>query len=158
MYQDVFKLHSDLLKALAHPKRLEIIQLLRDQTLSVKEICSMLDLPQANLSQHLSILRQNQILNCHKKGKCVYYHISHQNFVKATDLLRDYLIEKHQDDTLRQELKTSITEFLPLATDPVCGMRLSPKNAAFVHHHQDQTFYFCASGCLQTFLKNYAHH
>lgn len=155
MYQDVFKLHSDLLKAIAHPKRLEILQLLRDQTLSVSQIQSMLDLPQANLSQHLQILRQNQILTCHKEGKQIFYSITHPNFIKTTDLLRDYLVEKYHDQDLCQDLKTNITEFLPLATDPICGMRLSPKHASFKHHHQNQTYYFCASGCLQTFLKKH---
>ncbi|MCC6710776.1 MAG: helix-turn-helix domain-containing protein, partial [Candidatus Pacebacteria bacterium] len=47
MYSEVFELHAQLLKALAHPKRLEIIHLIRDQELSVSDIHQMLDLPQA---------------------------------------------------------------------------------------------------------------
>ena len=151
MYHQIFELHAELLKALAHPKRLEIVQLLRDQTLSVSEIQSMLDLPQANLSQHLQLLRESGVLSCEKKGKQIFYKISHTSFIKACDLLREFLILKHPDGPLAKELKTKMTDFLPLVTDPVCGMRLCPKTASFVYHHQDQTHYFCASGCLEKF-------
>ena len=57
MYSELFRLQANLLKVLAQPKRLEIIHLLRDQRLNVTEIYSMLDLPQANVSQHLLALR-----------------------------------------------------------------------------------------------------
>ena len=53
MYHQIFAYHTKLLKAMSHPKRLEIIHLLRDQALTVSEIQSMLDLPQpilANIS------------------------------------------------------------------------------------------------------------
>lgn len=153
MYQQVFELHSEILKALAHPKRLEIIQLLRDQALSVSEIQSMLDLPQANLSQHLQILRESKILSFEKKGKQIFYKIAHKNFITACDLIREYLIEIHQDTPLAKELKTNISDFLPLVTDPICGMRLCPKTASFVHHHNQRDYYFCASGCLEKFKK-----
>ena len=92
MYQQVFELHSNLHKAMAHPKRLEIIHLLREKTLTVTEIQSMLDLPQANLSQHLQILRTSGVLNNRKIGKQIYYRLAHENFIKASDLLRDVLV------------------------------------------------------------------
>jgi DNA-binding transcriptional ArsR family regulator len=44
---------ATILKALSHPRRLEIIHLIRDQELPVQDIHQMLDLPQANVSQHL---------------------------------------------------------------------------------------------------------
>ena len=56
MYSQIFELHAHLLKAIAHPRRLEIIHLLRDQELPVGDIHTMLDLPQANISQHLMVL------------------------------------------------------------------------------------------------------
>ncbi|MEK7064504.1 MAG: metalloregulator ArsR/SmtB family transcription factor, partial [Patescibacteria group bacterium] len=88
MYQQVFELHSNLHKAMAHPKRLEIIHLLRGKTLTVTQIQDMLDLPQANLSQHLTILRTSGVCSCRKLGKKIYYSLAHKNFIKASDLLR----------------------------------------------------------------------
>ena len=152
MYQQVFELHSNLHKAMAHPKRLEIIHLLRDQTLTVTQIQDMLDLPQANLSQHLQILRTSGVCSCRKLGKKIYYCLAHKNFIKASDLLRDVLVEKYKkDDKLADELTLKMSDLVPLAVDPVCGMRLSPKTAAFAYKHKGENYYFCASGCLHQF-------
>src|SRR3972149_3232678 len=98
MYYEVFQLHAKLLKALSNSKRLEIIQLLREQELSVAGIQEMLDLPQGNLSQHLQILRKSEVVKTRRNGKQIYYSIAHKNFVKASDLFREILIERHKDE------------------------------------------------------------
>lgn len=143
MYQEVFELHAKLLKALAYPKRLEIIHLLRDRSLTVGEIQAMLDLPQANLSQHLQILRNAKVVTTKKKGKQIHYRLSHKNFIKASDLLRHVFLEKYPP----------LAELLPSEKDPVCGMYLSPRTAAFAHTHAGHNYYFCASRCLANFQK-----
>lgn len=144
MYQEVFELHAQLLKALAHPKRLEIIHLLRDRSLTVGEIQEMLDLAQANLSQHLTLLRHAKVVTTKKKGKQIFYKLSHQNFIKASDLLRCIFLEKYPP----------LTDLLPSEKDPVCGMYLSPTTAAFAHTHAGHDYYFCASKCLANFQKD----
>lgn len=154
MYQQVFKLHSNTLKALSHPKRLEIIHLLRDQSLTVTAIQSMLDLPQANLSQHLQVLRQHHIVTCSKKGKQIYYQVAHPNFTKACDLIREVLLENHKRSKLCQELEHNLSDLLPIGIDPVCGMKLTPKTAAFVEKINGTPHYFCASGCYEKFKIN----
>jgi DNA-binding transcriptional ArsR family regulator/YHS domain-containing protein len=154
MYKQVFQLHSDLLKAMSHPKRLEIIHLLRDQKLSVGQIQTMLDLPQANLSQHLMILREAEIVSTTREGKQIYYQLSHSNIIKASDALRQILIEKHQGEDIAKEMTRKMTDLVPLVHDPVCHMRLSPKTAGFACKYQGQTYYFCASGCLREFEKD----
>ena len=52
------ELHARVCKAIADPKRLMIINELRDRELSVGDICDALDLGQSNVSQHLAILRE----------------------------------------------------------------------------------------------------
>ena len=152
MYQQIFELHTDILKALAHPKRLEIIHLLRDHSLSVSQIQEMLDLPQANLSQHLQILRENQIVITTKKGKQIFYRVAHPNFIKACDLIREILFDRHQTDTkLNRDLRSDISNLLPIGIDPICGMKLTPATAAFTHTTGGTTHYFCASGCLEKY-------
>ncbi len=151
MYQEVFELHAEILKALAHPKRLEIIHLLRDRSLTVSQIQAMLDLPQANLSQHLTILRHNQVVTTKKKGKQIFYKLSHQNFIKASDLLRCVLLEKYKDDKLAANLNMKMVDLLPSERDPVCGMYLSPSTAAFAYDHAGHDYYFCAAGCYRKF-------
>ena len=154
MYKQVFELHASILKTLANPKRLEIINLLRDQELNVSQIQEMLGLTQANLSQHLQVLRDNQVLRSRKKGKQVFYSVAHQNIIKACDLMREILIDRYKDDPLVDELTKKMSDLVPLAKDLVCGMRVSPKTAGYVHQHQNKTYYFCAEGCLKQFEKD----
>lgn len=153
MYQEMFKLHADLLKALSHPKRLEVINLLREQELPVGEVQRMLDLPQANLSQHLEVLRRAGVVEARREGKHIYYSLTHKNFVKASDLLRTILVERYQNSSLADEFTTRMSDLVPLVHDPVCGMRLSPRTAGFAFRCKAKNYYFCASGCLQDFKK-----
>lgn len=151
MYYKAFEFHAQLLKALSHPKRLEIVHLLRDQELSVSEIQKMLGLPQANLSQHLMVLRDIEVVNARRNGKQIHYSLAHKNFIKASDLIRQILIEKHKDDPDADEFARKMSELVPLTQDPVCGMRLSPKTASYAKKHKGHEYYFCASGCLERF-------
>ncbi len=154
MYQQVFKKHASLLKALAHPKRLEIMQLLRGHELSVTDIQTMLALPQANLSQHLQVLRGFGVVETKRVGKQIYYRVAHENFIKASDLLRQVLIKRQSGKKEIGELKIKMTELVPLVIDPVCGMRLSPKTASGDYIWKKKHYYFCASGCYKTFKLN----
>lgn len=156
MYQQIFELHTDILKALSHPKRLEIIHLLRDQSLSVGQIQEMLDLPQANLSQHLQVLRENKIVTTTKKGKQIFYKVASPKLLKACDLIREVLLDRHQkNNKLNRDLRSDISNLLPIGIDPICGMKLTPATAAFAYAAGDTTHYFCASGCLEKYkLKN----
>lgn len=154
MYYEVFQLHAELLKALSHPKRLEILHLLREKELSVTEIQEMLDLPQGNLSQHLMVMRDSGIVDTRRKGKQVFYSLAHKNFIKASDLFRQVLIERYKGEPEENELAIKMSELVPLTQDPVCGMRLSPKTASFAKKWKNKDYYFCASGCLDKFYKN----
>jgi ArsR family transcriptional regulator, virulence genes transcriptional regulator len=153
MYDEIFKLHAGLLKALAHPKRLEIIHLIRDQELPVGDIHNMLDLPQSNISQHLMILREAQVVVTRREGKQVYYKLGDPKIIEASDLLRQILIDQNQYPDLDKELSMKMKDLTPLTHDPVCEMRVSPKTAGFHTHHQGKDYYFCASGCLKQFNK-----
>ncbi len=66
---------AELLKALAHPVRLKIIGYLASGKKCVKHIWEALDLPQPNVSQHLSILRNRGILGYKREGSIVCYYI-----------------------------------------------------------------------------------
>lgn len=154
MYSKIFDLHAQLLKALAHPKRLEIIHLIRDRELPVSDIHTMLDLPQANISQHLMVLREAGVVVSHRKGKQIYYSLSSNNFIKASDLIRSVLIEKHKNSKLSDGLNLKMNDLVPLVHDLVCQMRLSPKTASFSHQYKNKTYYFCASGCMKKFKES----
>ncbi|GIK83985.1 MAG: hypothetical protein BroJett025_06070 [Patescibacteria group bacterium] len=153
MYNQLFKLQEEVFKALAHSRRLEIIHLLRDQELTVSEIYQMLDLPQANVSQHLQILREQNIVDANKVGKQITYRIARSEYLEIADMVRALLVDQHINSNYADDLQVDLTDLVPLTHDPVCEMRLSPKTAGFVHDHNGERFYFCASGCLEKFKK-----
>ena len=90
---DVFEMQADICKTLANPTRLRILHALREGEKSVGELADLLDLRQANLSQHLSILRQAQILKTRKQGSNIYYSVAYPKINVACDLVRELLIE-----------------------------------------------------------------
>lgn len=154
MYSEIFDLHAQFLKALAHPRRLEIIQLLRDRSMCVSDIYDMLDLPQANISQHLMILRDAGAVTTQRKGKHIVYRLAHPEILQASDLLRQVMITQHKDSPIANHLTLTMQDLVPLTHDPVCHMRLSPKTAGFTTKYQNNHYYFCASGCLKKFQAN----
>ena len=90
---DVFKMQADICKTLANPTRLRILHVLREGEKSVGELADLLGLRQSNLSQHLSIMRQAQILNTRKMGSKIYYNVAYPKINTACDLVRELLIE-----------------------------------------------------------------
>jgi len=101
--KDFYCLHSELCKTLSHPKRQEILDCLRNQELTVNELVEKTGISQANLSQHLAILRAQDILTAQRKGKNVYYSIANPKIVQAFDLISEVLKENlvQQNRTVR---------------------------------------------------------
>lgn len=151
MYELIFKKQAAVLKALANHRRLEIVHLLRDQSLPVTDIYTMLDLPQANVSQHLSVLRTAGVVSTTKDGKQITYRLAHEDFIEVSDLLRGILVDQTHDNDLVDSLKLKMKDLTPIVHDPVCGMRVSPKTAGYHTTFNNEEFYFCASGCLKAF-------
>ncbi|MDF7826537.1 metalloregulator ArsR/SmtB family transcription factor [Pontiellaceae bacterium B12227] len=68
---------SDMLRTLAHPARLQVIDLLHTAgTLPVGEIMDYLDLAQSAASQHLNHMRRTGLLKSERRGKEVWYSIA----------------------------------------------------------------------------------
>lgn len=154
MYQRLFELQETIFKVIANQKRLEIIQLLKDRELSVSEMVEMLGIRQANLSQHLALLRQHRIVTTRKKGQNVFYHLTDPKIADSTKLIRRFLSEQHTiDPDVRRIMKRSGRNLYPIVKDPVCGMRLSASEAAASVRYRGTLYHFCASGCRQKFSR-----
>jgi len=88
---EIYELHARLCKALADPKRLLIINALRDGSKSVGELTGELDLSQSNVSQHLAVLRERGVVVAERDGNNVYYSLSDPRVLDALDLLRQVM-------------------------------------------------------------------
>jgi ArsR family transcriptional regulator len=81
---------ASIFHALAHPTRIAIVEILRDGELSARVIQERLGIEQANLSQHLAILRSRQIVNNRKEGNQVFYSLSNRVLIEVLDIMRRY--------------------------------------------------------------------
>src|SRR3990167_3909373 len=157
MYNQIFALEEEVFKVVANQKRLEIIQLLKHKELSVTEMVYMLGIRQANLSQHLSLLRQSNLLEVRRDGQKVYYRLADKKVAKAVDLIFTFLGSKQRFNSAESTLVKG-ADIYPIVKDPVCGMRMSIQETFDSAKHAGSTYYFCASGCKSKFLsrpKNY---
>ena len=89
----LYELHASICQTLANPKRLEVIDRLRDGEQSVSELAEAMKIGQANLSQHLAVMRQKGIVATRREGLNVYYRLSNPKIIKACDLMRQVLLE-----------------------------------------------------------------
>jgi len=94
MENELFDMHAELCKTLSDPKRLRILYLIGNKEKSVSELVKQSGLRQANISQHLAILRQKGVVSTKRNGKLVLYRIAFPKMVKACNLIREVLLEQ----------------------------------------------------------------
>lgn len=92
--KQIYELHASLCKALSNPKRLEIIDVLRNAEMNVGELSERLGIPIGNLSQHLNMMKALGILSSRKDGNVVHYSLATPKMLEAFDILREILFER----------------------------------------------------------------
>jgi ArsR family transcriptional regulator len=91
---------AGIFQALAHPTRIAIVELLRDEErVPVGAIHDRLGLEQANISQHLAVLRSRQIVVSRKDGNQVFYSLRDRVIGRVLDLMRQYF-QTHLQEAL----------------------------------------------------------
>lgn len=75
MNKEFYKLKTSLIKSLANPTRLMIVDCLRDGEKSVGEIIQLLQEEQSNISKSLGILKAHGLIKDRKEGLNVYYSL-----------------------------------------------------------------------------------
>lgn len=133
---------ADLFRALGHPKRLEILELLGHRRLTASAIQQMTGFPQANLSQHLRELKDTQAIVAIRSGKHILYRLAHPDVLQVIRL-----VKKAQTPKLPRQREMSLTD----VQDPVCGMWVEPAATRWQALFKGATYFFCASGCQRKF-------
>ncbi len=87
-------MQADICKTLSDPKRLMLVHELREGELSVGQLGTRLELPQANVSQHLAILRKRGIVSTRREGTTVFYSLASCKIGEACDMVRSVLSEQ----------------------------------------------------------------
>lgn len=89
-----YELHADMCKTLANAKRLQILNLLRSEEMSVNELAERIGIREANVSQHLALMRQKSILSTRREGVTIYYRIANPKVIQAYDIMTEVLHEQ----------------------------------------------------------------
>jgi ArsR family transcriptional regulator len=73
---------AEVLKAVGHPVRLQIIEVLEKEELTVGRIGELTTCAQAVISRHLGLMKDKGVLDCRRVGTKVYYQIANPNVIK----------------------------------------------------------------------------
>ena len=91
---------ADIFRALAHPTRIAIIEMLRDEgEVPVSTVFDQLGLEQSNVSQHLAVLRSKHLVVTRKDGNHVYYSLRDKVIGEVLDLMRQFF-QTHLTESL----------------------------------------------------------
>jgi len=83
---------ADIFQALAHPTRIAILELLSEGELSAGALIEKLGMEQANVSQHLAVLRAKQIVSNRKVGNQVFYSVRTPVILEVLERMRVYFL------------------------------------------------------------------
>jgi len=97
VYNQVEEL-AGLLKSMSHPIRLKILCLLQDQELSVSEIRETVKTTGANITQHLNILRNQNIITYRKEANFIYNRISDKRILTLIQTMRQIFCNADSKD------------------------------------------------------------
>ncbi|MDD5583657.1 MAG: metalloregulator ArsR/SmtB family transcription factor [Candidatus Omnitrophica bacterium] len=78
---------SELLKALAHPVRLRMVEGLLNHECNVSKIVKVLNLPQSTISQHLGILKNRGVVTIRKEGVKTCYRVTNARVAQLVKIL-----------------------------------------------------------------------
>ena len=85
----VYNRNAEIYRLLANPIRLEILNSIKYQELSVEQLIEILQLKKANVSQHLAMLRHARIVTCRREGLNVYYKIVDPRIIEPCRILKE---------------------------------------------------------------------
>jgi ArsR family transcriptional regulator len=108
MKQELRRFKAEIFQALAHPTRVAIVETLRDGERSAGQLIEELGLEQANVSQHLGVLRSKQVLVNRKEGNQVFYSLRDPVLLEVLDVLKRYFYSQlSQTMSMLKEIRTS---------------------------------------------------
>lgn len=83
---------AGIFQALAHPTRVAVAEVLREGESSAGALQERLGLEQANLSQHLAVMRAKEVVTTRKEGNQVFYSLRDPMLADVLDIMRQYFM------------------------------------------------------------------
>jgi len=122
----LYEIKANLFKALAHPARIRILELLAaapDTAAPVSFLLSETGLEASHLSQHLATLRRHKVVTSVRSANMVTYRIAHPKIAELLAIARAFLLDTLKDSNeqlrLAQDLpSTHLPSGHPAGTHP----------------------------------------
>ncbi len=92
MREPIQNLKAEFFRAMAHPARIRILELLSDGERSVSELTDALGLEASHVSQQLGVLRRANLVNGRKEATSVFYSLSDRRIAKLLQLSKEILL------------------------------------------------------------------
>ena len=89
-----FRLHAELCKVLTDPKRLLLLDTLRSGEQTVGELAASIGASLANTSQHLAVMRAAGLVEGHRDGTLVRYHLAEPAITAACDIVHGIVLRR----------------------------------------------------------------
>lgn len=89
----LYEIKANLFKALAHPLRIRVLEILSHSAdaVPVSDILADVDVEPALLSQHLTVLKRHRVVAARRTGNAVYYELAHPEIAELLIIARTFL-------------------------------------------------------------------
>jgi len=136
----VYTIMANLVKAMANPHRLEIIDLLGQGERSVEEIAFETNMSVANASQHLQTLKQSNLVTIRREGNFVHYRLSSDNVYKSWKDLRTIGMESIAEvNKLVKDFRTERNSLEPVNMEQLL-IKMKSRNVVLLDVRPKQEF------------------
>lgn len=103
-FDELDLLHRYMCKAVADPKRIQIMYALQgDAKYHVSALADLLDMPQPTVSRHLALLKQRGLVIGERDGAAVYYRLADERIIAVLDTMRQMLRDVLQEQNSNLE-------------------------------------------------------
>lgn len=107
----LYEMQAEICYALSHPVRLEILDILSSSEKTSSELLAILEIPKANLSQHLTVLKDAGILKTRKEGQFQFVSLAIPKIKDACSLVRTILADRIDGEEKKMsELKKNLSQ------------------------------------------------
>ena len=94
MNQSIFETQAEFCKAMGNTAKLKLLHILRDNPLTVNEICQETGLPQGTVSRQLTVLHRVGVVVSQRHGSTKIYSITDHKITEVCDLVRNIFVEQ----------------------------------------------------------------
>jgi rhodanese-related sulfurtransferase/DNA-binding transcriptional ArsR family regulator len=136
----IYSVLSVLVKAMANPHRLEIIDLLGQAERSVEEIAHETGMSVANASQHLQTLKQANLVQVKRNGNFIIYRLASENVYKSWNDLRTIGVETLGEvDKLVKNFRSERNSLEPVTMEQLLA-KMRSRNVVLLDVRPEQEF------------------